>query len=97
MVIDMQWKIWRPKVRSKYKPSLFNKNVDEGVLTFESLGNAVFRPKLWKPDTRNDVIKYNESRHAKEFSALKINEDSAGALLPTLMQIFKKVLGLFCC
>ena len=82
-------KIWQPKIRSKYKPSLFNKDMDEGVFIFELLRNAVFRPKPWKPSIRNDVIKYNESLHAKEFSAFKINQDSAGALLPTLMQILK--------
>ena len=38
---------------------------------------------------RNDVIKYNDSLHAKEFSAFKINQDSAGALLPILMQVLK--------
>ena len=89
IVIDVPWKIWRPKVRSTYKPSLFNKDIDEGVFIFESLGNAIFRPKPWKPGIRNDVILYDKRLHTKEFSAFKINIDSAGALLPTLKQILR--------
>ena len=89
MAIDVPRKIWRPKVKSKYKPPLFNKDVDEGVFIFESLGAAVFRPKPWKPGVRNDFILFNEALQAKEFSAFKINKNSAVALLPTLMQILR--------
>ena len=89
MVIDVPRKIWRPKIRSTYKPSLFNKDVDEGGFIFKSLGSAIFRPKPWKPGIRNDVILYDKGLHAKEFSSSKINIDSTGTLLPTLKQILR--------
>ena len=42
MVIDVPRNIWRPKIRSKYKSSLFTKDVDEGVFIVELIGNAIF-------------------------------------------------------
>ena len=59
MVIDVPRKIWRPKVKSRYKPPLYNKDVDEGIFLFDSLDAAVFRPEPWKPGVRTDFILFD--------------------------------------
>ena len=89
MVIDVPRNIWRPKVKSKYKPPLYSKDVDEGVFIFESLGAAVFRPEPWEAGMRTDFILFDESLHATEFNTFKIICDGAGVLLFTLKQILR--------
>ena len=87
MVIDVPRKIWRPKVKSRYKPPLYNKDVDEGIFLFKSLDAAVFQPKPWEPGIRTDIILFDKTLYIKGFNSVKINHKSAGALLPTLKQI----------
>lgn len=86
-VIDVPKKIWRPRIRSSYKPPLFNNDVDEGIFLFESLGRTAFRPLPWKPGERSDIIHFNAAKDNKEFSGFKIDEDCAGPVLPILQSI----------
>jgi len=95
MVIDVPRKIWRPKVKSKYKPPLYSKDLNKGIFLFESLGAAVFRPASWEPGMRTDFILFDENVHATEFNVFKINCDSAGALLSTLKQILRAYMDCF--
>lgn len=87
MVIDMPKKIWRPKVKSRYKPPLYNKDVDEGMFLFDSLGAAVFRPDPWESGMQTDFVMFDEDLHGKKFNSANINLDGVGVLLPTLKQI----------
>ena len=89
MVIDVPRKIWRPKIKCRYKPPLYNKDVDEGIFLFESLGAAVFRPKPWEPGKRTDFILFNKNLHSKEFESVKVNRKGAGALLSTFQAIVR--------
>ena len=65
MVIDVPRKIWRPKVKCRYKLPLYNKDMDEGIFLFESLGAAVFRPEPWEPGLCTNFLLFDENLHSK--------------------------------
>ena len=91
MVIDVLRKIWRPKVKCRYKLPLYNKDMDEGIFLFDSLGAAVFRPEPWAPGVGTYFILFDENLHGKEFNSVKINRGRAAALLPTLEKLFEHI------
>ena len=72
---------------SKYKPLLFSNDISEGIFLFEQLGRTVFHPKQWQPGHRDDIIRFKQGKHGKEFSTFKINPTVTGTLLPTLRVI----------
>lgn len=95
MVIDIPRKIWRPKINSKLKPSLFCKGIKDVFFLFESFDQAILRPAPWEPGLRTDVIFYDEGYHTNEYDVFKINTKSVVTLLPTLKSILRSYWDFF--
>ena len=88
-VIDIPRKVWLPKVKNEFKPEAQYSDVDEGYFIFERYGKAVFRAKPWKPGIRDDIIEFDESKHIKDFTALKMNRSAPADICELLLQICK--------
>ena len=46
-VIEVLYKIWRPKVQNKYTPPDYAINIYDGVFCFDFYSKTVFRPKIF--------------------------------------------------
>ena len=101
LVINVPPKIWRPRMRSSYRPPADSNNlqdIDDSIFYFEKLGKCVIKHKQkFRESDRNDIILYNDSKHEEELNSnFKIGKSASVNLEQRIKRIIKKYWDSFC-
>ena len=99
MIIELPPKVWRPKQQNKYIPLDYGDNIHDGHFDFKEYGNTVFRPaeQTWNRGEREDIIKYDDSKHAVELNkGLRVSDKVSAEIKQQVKNIVIKFWDSFC-